>query len=54
VFSPKLTFDKFLNKDLEIKAKCRDALYEPTALFGDFISEHSEILSQKIGRWSKS
>lgn len=45
VLSKKLTYKKFLDKPLQIKADCRDSIYEPTPLFDDFLEVQGEQLS---------
>jgi len=45
VLAKKLTYKQFLDKPLGVKADCREALYEPTPLFDDFLEAVGDQLS---------
>jgi hypothetical protein len=42
-----MTYEAFLAEDLEIKAECRDALYEPSPLLNELLSQPGSIFTQE-------
>ena len=42
-----MEFDAFLDTPLTVKVECREALYDPTPLFEDFLADNSEMLSEE-------
>ena len=43
-----MEFDEFLDEPMEVKADCRDALYEPTPLFDEFLEDNGDQLSEEL------
>ena len=52
-----MTFDDFLDEPLRLKVECREAAYEPSPLFDEFLAANSDILSDeeknKVSDWKR-
>lgn len=57
VIPESMEFDSFLDEPMQTKAACREALYDPSPLFDDFLEDNEDQLSQEhqeiISAWSQ-
>ncbi len=42
-----MTVDEFIDTPMEMKGRCRDAIYEPSPLFGQFLEAHNADLTDQ-------